>query len=158
MSASYLEKMVPIAGSEQPIRMQLWDTAGSERFKAINRIYYRDAVAALIVYDITKKDSMLVEAEHWIKDIKDNAPPNIIIALAGNKADLYKKQEVSMNDLDTFANKHSITIKFETSAKTDKNINEVFQKIVQRIDETKDDIRKHKLNKGGGLRLGGDED
>ena len=91
MSASYMEKIVPIAGSEVPIKIQLWDTAGSERFKTINRIYYRDATAAIVVYDITKQNSLHQEAEHWIKDLKENAPSNVIIGLAGNKSDLYRK-------------------------------------------------------------------
>ena len=92
MTASYMEKVVEIAGSENPIRIQLWDTAGSERFKTINRIYYRDATAALVVYDITDRFSLFQEAEHYIKDIKENAPSNVIIALAGNKSDRYREQ------------------------------------------------------------------
>ena len=91
MAASYMEKSVSVTGSKKPIKIQLWDTAGSERFKAINKIYYRDATAALVVYDITKKDTLFHEAEHWLKDIRENAPGNIIIALAGNKSDLYEK-------------------------------------------------------------------
>ena len=88
MSASYMEKNVNIAGKKNPLKIQLWDTAGSERFQAINRIYYRDAAAALIVYDITRNDTLFQEAERWIRDIKENAPSHIILALAGNKNDL----------------------------------------------------------------------
>ena len=62
----------------------------------MNRIYYRDATAALVVYDITKRNSLFTEAEHWIKDLKELAPSSTIIALAGNKSDLYKQQEVSL--------------------------------------------------------------
>ena len=99
MSASYMEKKVPIQGSSHDIKIQLWDTAGSERFKTINRIYYRDATAALVVYDITKRNTLFQEAEHWIKDLKENAPNGVIIALVGNKSDLYKKQEISLSEL-----------------------------------------------------------
>ena len=126
MSASFLEKVVPVAGIDQPIRIQLWDTAGSERFKTLNRIYYRDAVAALVVYDITKKETLQKEADHWIKDLKENAPSNVIIGLAGNKSDLFKKHEVSLAELNSFANKHSISLFNETSAKKDQGINEIF--------------------------------
>ena len=103
MSASYMEKVVPVAGSTHPIKIQLWDTAGSERFKTINRIYYRDATAAIVVYDITKRNSLFIEAEHWIKDLKENAPPNVIIGLVGNKSDLFKYQEISLAELQSFA-------------------------------------------------------
>ena len=54
-----MEKTINIAGKKNPIKISLWDTAGSERFKAINRIYYRDAAAAVIVYDITRSDTMI---------------------------------------------------------------------------------------------------
>ena len=130
MSASYMEKVVPVAGAKKPIKIQLWDTAGSERFKTINRIYYRDATAALVVYDITKKDTLFMEAEHWIKDIKANAPGHVIIALCGNKSDLYENQQVSLADLQLFSSKHGIDLSNEASAKTDSGVNEIFQKIV----------------------------
>ena len=89
MSASYMEKSVAVAGEAKPIKIQIWDTAGSERFKTINRIYYRDATAALVVYDITKQNTLTTEAAHWIKDLRENAPPHVIIALVGNKSDLF---------------------------------------------------------------------
>ena len=49
----------------------MWDTAGNERFKTINRLYYRDCTAALIVYDITNKNTLFQDADHWIRDVKD---------------------------------------------------------------------------------------
>ena len=155
MSASYMEKVVPVAGSTNPIKIQLWDTAGSERFKTINRIYYRDATAAIVVYDITKRNSLFVEAEHWIKDLKENAPPNVIIGLVGNKSDLYKYQEISLAELQSFAQRHSITIQNEASAKLNTGINEIFQKVVQKIDEKKDEIAAKNIFKNQEkIRLG----
>ena len=70
ITASYLEKKVEIPGSSNYLKIQLWDTAGSERFKTINRIYYRDASAALVVYDVTNPMSLEVDALHWIKDLR----------------------------------------------------------------------------------------
>ena len=86
-------------GSVDPIKIQLWDTAGQDRFQSMNKIYYRDAIAALVVYDITNKNSLLNDAEHYIRDVRDNAPGNCIIALVGNKSDLYDKQQVSLGEL-----------------------------------------------------------
>ena len=58
ISANYLEKTVPVEGTKDTLKIQLWDTAGHERFKTINRIYYRDATAALVVYDITRRETL----------------------------------------------------------------------------------------------------
>ena len=91
MGASFLEKEIFIPGTENAVKMQVWDTAGQERFKTLNRIYYRDCAAAIVVYDITKRNSLFTEALHYIKELKDLAPPGTIIGLAGNKSDLYAK-------------------------------------------------------------------
>ena len=157
MSASYMEKSVKVAGMTKAIKIQLWDTAGSERFKTINRIYYRDAAVALVVYDITKRDTLFHEAEHWIKDVRANAPPHVIIALAGNKSDLYKDQEVSLAELQQFASKHNIELFNEASALQNTGINEIFQKIVQKIDDTKEIIINSRTNNTGNIRIGGEK-
>merc|ERR1712166_1149515 len=85
ITASYLEKKVEIPGSNNYLKIQLWDTAGSERFKTINRVYYRDASAAIVVFDLCNKDSMETDAVHWINVLKKNAPPHLIMGLCGNK-------------------------------------------------------------------------
>ena len=77
------------------VRLQLWDTAGHDRFRSINRIYYRDAAAALIVYDVTRRDSLYQDADHWLKDVKENAPGHVIIGIVGNKCDMVSKRKVS---------------------------------------------------------------
>ena len=117
MSASYMEKSVNVAGQGKPIKIQLWDTAGHDRFKSINRIYYRDAAAALIVYDVTRRESLYQDAEHWIKDVKENAPSHVILALAGNKSDMYQNQEVSMSEGQKYQTNSGIPIYNECSAK-----------------------------------------
>ena len=77
------------------MKIQLWDTAGSERFKAINRIYYRDATAALIVFDLCNKETLDTDAVHWINDLKKNAPSQIIMGLCGNKSDLKDDHKIT---------------------------------------------------------------
>ena len=89
ISANYLEKVVGVEGSKDTIKIQLWDTAGHERFKTINRIYYRDASAALVVYDVTRKDTLTDQAAYWLKDLRANAPTHCIVGIAGNKVDLH---------------------------------------------------------------------
>ena len=70
----------------QKIKVQIWDTAGQENFRSITRSYYRTAVAALVVYDITSKRSF-EKVQMWLKELKENSQENITIAVVGNKID-----------------------------------------------------------------------
>ena len=79
------------------MKIQLWDTAGSERFKTINRIYYRDASAAIVVFDLCNQDTLETDAVHWINDLKKNAPPHLTMALCGNKSDLTDEHKITEN-------------------------------------------------------------
>ncbi|KAJ3883037.1 GTP-binding protein ypt5 [Lentinula edodes] len=72
---------------DRVLRYEIWDTAGQERFHSLAPMYYRNAQAAVVVYDITKASS-LDKAKSWVKELQRQANPNIVIALAGNKLDL----------------------------------------------------------------------
>lgn len=67
--------------------MQLWDTAGQEKYKSIARIYYQDAKIAILVYDVTSKISF-EEMQVWAEELRNHAQPNIVMAVVGNKTDL----------------------------------------------------------------------
>ena len=69
-------------------------TAGQERYRALTKIFYKDANAAILVYDITRKDSFEELQTYWAEQIKEYAPPNIILAVVGNKSDLAAEEEV----------------------------------------------------------------
>ena len=77
------------AANNQLIKSQIWDTAGQERYRAITNAYYRGAVGALLVYDITSQVSF-DNAHKWLKELKENADQGIVVMLVGNKADLVK--------------------------------------------------------------------
>ena len=81
--------------SSSQVKLQIWDTAGQEKYRSVTPIYFRDAAAAICVFDITSKQT-LDNAEGWINDLRNYAPSHIIIALAGNKSDLYATEEVSI--------------------------------------------------------------
>jgi len=72
---------------DRTLRYEIWDTAGQERFHSLAPMYYRNAQAAVVVYDVTKAAS-LEKAKSWVKELQRQANPNIVIALAGNKLDL----------------------------------------------------------------------
>ncbi|KAG8749632.1 hypothetical protein FRC14_001217 [Serendipita sp. 396] len=76
---------------DRVLRYEIWDTAGQERFHSLAPMYYRNAQAAVVVYDVTKAAS-LEKAKSWVKELQRQANPNIVIALAGNKIDLVSGQ------------------------------------------------------------------
>ena len=120
--------------SNTSIRMDIWDTAGQEKFRSLTRQYYRDSQGAIIVFDITKKrtfDSL----QTWIDDIQDYSDKDIPIIIVGNKSDLIDEREVSENNINEFLNdKYTY---FEVSAKYGNNIDLAFNKIKKLIMENR---------------------
>ena len=112
-------------------RIQIWDTAGQESFRSITRAYYKNSVCALVVYDITNKDSFK-NILNWIQDCKNQSPKTIFMVLVGNKSDLNDKREVSYDDGKDLAEKNNMLF-FETSAKNGDNIEEIFGNSAQEI-------------------------
>ena len=104
-------------------RIQIWDTAGQEQYKSIIRGYYKNSVCALIVYDISNKQSF-DNIYKWMEDCKNQSSKTILMALIGNKIDL-DKREVNYEEGKDFADKYNMLF-FETSAKTGFNIDKVF--------------------------------
>ncbi|OHS93354.1 Ras-related protein Rab-5A [Tritrichomonas foetus] len=132
IGAAFLSKTLTI-GKEQ-IKLQIWDTSGSERYRAMAPMYYQNADAAVIVYDITSKDSFN-DINEWLSELLEKGPPNIIIALVGNKLDLSLNRKINTNVAQEFADKHNLHIFKEASALTGENVNDVFSDIATLIAE-----------------------
>ena len=109
---------------EKIYRIQIWDTAGQETFRSITRAYYKNSVCACVVYDVTNKNSFQ-NVKSWIEDCKKQSPKTVFLVLVGNKADLEDRREVTYEEGSIYAQKNGM-IFFETSAKTGKNIEEIF--------------------------------
>ena len=84
------------------VKAQIWDTAGQERYRAITSAYYRGAVGALLVYDISKHITY-ENVTRWLKELRDHADSNIVIMLVGNKSDLRHLRAVPTDDAKSFA-------------------------------------------------------
>uniref|UniRef100_A0A8C4U1E2 Ras-related protein Rab-5C n=1 Tax=Falco tinnunculus TaxID=100819 RepID=A0A8C4U1E2_FALTI len=91
IGAAFLTQTVCL--DDTTVKFEIWDTAGQERYHSLAPMYYRGAQAAIVVYDITNTDTF-VRAKNWVKELQRQASPNIVIALAGNKADLATKRAV----------------------------------------------------------------
>ena len=116
-------KIIDIRGIK--IKLQIWDTAGSESFKSITRSYYRAAAGALLVYDITRKDSFNHLTE-WLNEARFNGNPSMAITLVGNKSDLETQRMVSSEEGQRYAKENGLAF-METSALTSANVNEAFE-------------------------------
>jgi Ras-related protein Rab-5C len=163
------------------IKFEIWDTAGQERFASLAPMYYRNAQAALVVYDLTKPSS-LIKAKHWVAELQRQASPGIVIALVGNKLDLTSDganagsgdsaddggdaggdgdassdaRKVSTEEAKAYAEEESLLF-FETSAKTGHNVTDVFTAIANAIPETSLKTARGPGAAAGGSRVGADE-
>ncbi|KAL3508934.1 hypothetical protein ACH5RR_028335 [Cinchona calisaya] len=108
----------------KPIKLQIWDTAGQESFRSITRSYYRGAAGALLVYDITRRETFNHLAS-WLEDARQHANANMTIMMIGNKCDLSHRRAVSTEEGEQFAKEHGL-IFMECSAKTAQNVEEAF--------------------------------
>jgi len=113
------------------IKAQIWDTAGQERYRAITSAYYRGAVGALLVYDITKRITY-VNVSRWLKELRDHADPNIVIMLVGNKKDLRQERQVQTDEAKEFCKQNKLFF-IETSALEDSNVSMAFETILREI-------------------------
>lgn len=113
------------------IKAQIWDTAGQERYRAITSAYYRGAVGALLVYDMSKRGTY-ENVSRWLKELRDHADPNIVIMLVGNKKDLRHMRAVSTEEAKDFSKSNNLFF-IETSALLDSNVTEAFTTILQDI-------------------------
>jgi small GTP-binding protein len=120
-----------ISINDKIYRIQIWDTAGQENFRSITRAYYKDSVCALVVYDITNRDSFN-NISNWVEDCKNQSPKTIFMVLVGNKSDLNDKRVISVDEGRELAEKYNM-IFFETSAKTGENVDLIFFKSAEEI-------------------------
>ena len=110
------------------VKYEIWDTAGQEKFRSINKIFYQDTSIAILVFDITRKDTFQALKEYWYREVRDNSPKDVIIAIAANKNDLYEYEEVTDEEAKEFA-KSINAIYHQTSASKGTGINELFESI-----------------------------
>ncbi|KAI8139606.1 ras-related protein rab-like protein-6A [Fennellomyces sp. T-0311] len=116
---------------DKTVRLQLWDTAGQERFRSLIPSYIRDSSVAVIVYDISNRESFL-NTSKWIDDVRAERGNQVIIVLVGNKTDLSEKREVTPDEGEKRAKELNVMF-IETSAKAGHNVKTLFRKIAQNL-------------------------
>lgn len=116
---------------DKQIKLQIWDTAGQESFRSITRSYYRGAAGALLVYDVTRRETFN-HVLRWLEEAQAHSHKNIVIMLIGNKIDLDHRRQVTTEEGRKFADEHNIFF-LETSAKTAANVEDAFVKVAMQI-------------------------
>ena len=122
------------------VKLQIWDTAGQESFRSIARSYYRDAAGALLVFDVTRRETFK-HLEKWLQETRQFASQQICITLVGNKTDLNKKRAITRAEAEEFAREFDLAY-IETSAKTADGVDEAFMGTAERISKKSGIVRK----------------
>lgn len=134
IGVEFATRTIPLAVGGT-VKAQIWDTAGQERYRAITSSHYRRAVGALLVYDVTRQASFQ-NCLKWLEELRQNAEPNIIIMLVGNKVDLTDKdptaRQVYYDSAVDFAKQHKLFFK-EASAVTNYNVKPIFEHLLQEV-------------------------
>ena len=113
------------------LNLEIWDTAGQERFRSVTKMFYKDANAALLVYDITNKSTFEVMQSYWIEQVLESSPKDIILCIIANKSDLIQKEEVDEGEARQLAAKLNALFAV-TSAKVYAEVNHVFLEIAKK--------------------------
>ncbi|ATY63361.1 secretion related GTPase [Cordyceps militaris] len=120
---------------QKHMKLSLWDTAGQETYKSVTRSYFRGASGALLVFDLSRKQTF----EHvtdWLNDLRQIAEPDIVVVLVGNKADLVldeSKRQVTQHEAREWARRNGVLEYVETSAKSGENVENAFMRVAERI-------------------------
>ncbi|WCJ42064.1 hypothetical protein M5689_022892 [Euphorbia peplus] len=117
--------------ADKIIKAQIWDTAGQERFRAITSSYYRGALGALLVYDITRR-ATFDNVKKWLKELREFGNPDMVVVLVGNKSDLTNSREVDEDEGKKFAEMEGLCFT-ETSALENLNVEEAFLEMITKI-------------------------
>ena len=156
LGANYSQKKLEKNG--QKIRLDLWDTAGQEKYRAIGRHFYKESYIVCLVYDITSKESFENLKTIWYPDLKEYGEEYKIVALIGNKLDKFLEEEVSEEEGRKFAKEINAVYK-RTSALEGTGLEDLFNELVDKyLKNIKDDIKKNDKEKQDNIVIKKEDD
>ncbi|XP_044097853.1 ras-related protein Rab-17 [Neovison vison] len=152
VGCAFFTKVVDLG--TKSLKFEIWDTAGQEKYHSICHLYFRGANAALLVYDITRKDSFC-KAQQWLKDLERESPPGeVVVMLVGNKTDLGEQREVTLQEGKEFAESKSLLF-MEASAKLNHQVTEVFNAVAWELLQREEKKEGRQQRGDAGLALNG---
>jgi small GTP-binding protein len=133
IGASFMSKTIETLDPEPlSIKLNIWDTAGQEKYRSLAALYYRGASCAVLVYDITDRDTFQHAQNYWMSELKTECGTNLVLAVVGNKSDLSLQRVVSIDEGRELAERNNATF-FETSALDDVNIVQLFSHLAANL-------------------------
>lgn len=129
IGAAFLTQSVYLPESDATVKFEIWDTAGQERYKSLAPMYYRNANAAIVVFDLTSPTSF-GRAKIWVRELQLQAEEGIVVALAGNKYDLERQVDKEMAQ--AYATDAGL-LYYECSAKTGEGVGQIFRDLAERM-------------------------
>ena len=136
--------------NNETYKLQIWDTAGQEKYQTITKTFYKDAHAIVLVYDLTSKASFEEAKYVWLEEARKNADLNTVFLLIGNKSDIIGKTEVDLVEVQKFAEKEGL-MSFQCSAKSGQNVENTFFELTKEI--TRKNKKEELKDKEEGKRL-----
>ena len=125
IGAAFLQQTVRLRDGSQ-VKLSLWDTGGQERFRSMSALYYRDATGAILVYDCTDPNTF-ESVKYWANELRSKGPANVVICVAGNKADCgAEKRKVDTAVAIEYCKANNMLF-FETSALSGENVSQMFE-------------------------------
>ena len=145
--ASYATKKLVLPKLKTSINLDIWDTAGQERYKSLTKFFYKDAAMIIMVYDVTLKTSFDNLKEYWYREVQELSEKNFVLGIAGNKSDLYEREQVSEKEAREYAK--SINAVFGlTSAQNNTGIDQLFEDIGMKFLEPNFQEKMEENNEG----------
>ena len=130
--ASYASKTVEFPQFKKSLVLDIWDTAGQEKYRSLTKFFYKDALMVIMVYDITRRESYDNVKNYWYKEIQENGEKNVVLGIAGNKSDLYENEAVPDKEAREFA-KSINAIFVLTSAQNNSGVRKLFEDMGNRF-------------------------
>ena len=132
ISNKVIVKTLEIKEIKKIIKFNIWDTAGQEKYRSIAKIFYKDAKIIILVYSITNKQSFEALKNYWYPEVKSSAFPDVILAVVGNKHDLYNRSQVPDEEAKNWADSIGAIFQF-TSAKSNSGIDLLFENLAKKF-------------------------
>lgn len=147
IGAAEFRRRLYLNNSSQYISLQIWDVSGQDKFSSVTSMYYRDADACILVYDVADRTSLDHLRSTWLHNLKEKAPVNTITAVVGNKCDLHPK-EVTEEEGEALTQECGALLHKLVSAKKNQGLNEVFQKLGEELLSRPSFVRSRRAQSG----------